>query len=178
MRMKKIPPIRTLLTFLCLSYFGFVALGFLVHGMSDSPSTDWFGCKRVILTGLIVGMPIGCIAGVACIELQRGGFFVRRFLVRASAAITLNAVSVGLGLFLADRYAGVLLLATPMLAGALCTLLCIPRPGRSVPEMTATRGKEEDKSLRQVFDGILAGGAMTVPADEFKKLAFTPMALR
>ena len=42
-----------------------------------------------------------------------------------------------------------------------------------LPMIAESRGKEEDKSLRQVFNGILAGGAMTVPGRRVKKLAFT-----
>ena len=107
--------------FIALSYVGFFVVGWLINHIANTYDFDWFGCKNIILGGLIFGMPLGCAAAFFITRLSSRLFNWWELFIEVIASIIVSAICALVGIILADKYTGYVLIVVPMFAGIICS---------------------------------------------------------
>jgi len=84
---------------------------------------DWFGDKGLVLCGLVVGMPLGCILGATVVGLRRLSWPLGKWLLKVGCIVLANVLSMVLGLIMADFCSAYFLVLVPLVSALLSTLV-------------------------------------------------------
>ena len=104
------------------SYLGAIVPGVLSE-YTNRLMGNWFGDKALVLCGLMMGMPLGCILGATVVGLRRLRWPLGRWLLKVGCIVLANVVSMMLGLIMADSCSADFLLLVPLVSALLSTLV-------------------------------------------------------